>query len=265
MPRANASAERVIWNGSAVAKNPSLDELWDLPLPGYYHSPPPCVSPLPEAAARYLEHAIAPGTRLASSVRLRMHGQIKLKQWLPFTAEQVIHQRYGMIWKAAVRRSGMIIRGFDRLLNGKAAMKWKLFGLIPVMSASGPDIDRSAAGRLMAESVWLPSILCANNIIWTARDNLHPCARLVVGTEAQELSFSIDDEGRLQNLHLQRWGNPESREFHYVSFGGVVEEERAFGGYTIPTRLRVGWHFGTDRFETEGEFFRVTIDDATYR
>lgn len=33
----------------------------------------------------------------------------------------------------------------------------------------------------------------------------------------------------------------------------------------IPTRMRVGWHFGTERFESEGGFFRVAIDDATYR
>jgi len=40
---------------------------------------------------------------------------------------------------------------------------------------------------------------------------------------------------------------------------------RSFGGYTLPTRLRAGWHFGTERFESEGEFFRVTIDDAVSR
>ncbi|WP_408648826.1 DUF6920 family protein [Tumidithrix elongata] len=43
-----------------------------------------------ETVRRYLEHAIAPETKLASAVRLRMHGEIKLKDWLPFKAEQVI-------------------------------------------------------------------------------------------------------------------------------------------------------------------------------
>jgi hypothetical protein len=35
--------------------------------------------------------------------------------------------------------------------------------------------------------------------------------------------------------------------------------------YTIPTRVRVGWYFGTSRFESEGEFFRATIEDAIFR
>jgi hypothetical protein len=29
--------------------------------------------------------------------------------------------------------------------------------------------------------------------------------------------------------------------------------------------MRVGWYFGTDRFDTEGRFFHAIIDDAMYR
>jgi hypothetical protein len=47
---------------------------------------------LPEPARLYLEHAIAPGTPLASAVGLRMRGEIKRRRWLPLTAEQVIHR-----------------------------------------------------------------------------------------------------------------------------------------------------------------------------
>jgi hypothetical protein len=50
-----------------------------------------------------------------------------------------------------------------------------------------------------------------------------------------------------------------------VDFGGVLESEATFGGYTIPNRVRAGWYFRTPRFESEGEFFRATIDDATFR
>ncbi len=100
---------------------------------------------------------------------------------------------------------------------------------------------------------------------WTAQDSLHPHARLTVQGEAGELAFTIDDTGALKTLNLPRWGNPGGGAFHYVDFGRVAEEEGRFGGYTIPTRLRVGWYVGTDRFEPDGEFFRVTIDDAAYR
>jgi hypothetical protein len=66
-------------------------------------------------------------------------------------------------------------------------------------------------------------------------------------------------------VQLQRWGNPDGGPFRAVDFGAVAEDEQTFGGYTIPTRLRVGWYVGSPQFESAGEFFRVTIDDARYR
>lgn len=83
--------------------------------------------------------------------------------------------------------------------------------------------------------------------------------------ESGELALTLDVDGRIKSLSLPRWGNPETKEFHYADFGGVMEEECTFSGYTIPVRLRVGWYFETDRFEREGEFFRCTVDDAVYR
>jgi len=71
--------------------------------------------------------------------------------------------------------------------------------------------------------------------------------------------------GRVVSVKLKRWGSPDGGHFHYSDFGGVADEERTFGGYTIPTRLRIGWYFGSDRFDTEGEFFRVTVDGAEFR
>jgi hypothetical protein len=248
-----------------VTKDLSLDEMWSSVPSGDRTLGPVQISALPEAARRYLVHAIAPGTRLASSVRLRMHGEIKLKRWLPFVAEQVILRGREMIWRATVRSGVMTIRGFDRFVNGEGAMRWKLFGLFPVMTASGPDISRSAAGRVKAESVWLPSILCGDDVSWTAHDSCRPDAHFKVRTDTQPLALTIDDKGGLKSVKLQRWGNPEGSEFHDADFGGIVEEEATFGGYTIPTRVRIGWYFGTDRFEQDGEFFRVTVDDAKYR
>jgi hypothetical protein len=248
-----------------MTKKPSLDGLWNRAPAGQRAFHPDQLVRLPEAARHYLQHAIAPGAPLASAVRLRMHGQIKLGAWLPFTAEQVIRWGHGMIWSATVRRNGLPIRGFDRLLNGEGRMRWKLFGIIPVMTASGPDITRSAAGRLMAELLWLPSVLSADEMSWAEQDALHPRVRLSVQGEEAQLALTINQKGQLQTFSLPRWGNPGGAPFGYAEFGGVAEEESTFQGYTIPTRLRIGWYFGSDRFEPEGEFFRVTVDHTAYR
>jgi hypothetical protein len=136
-----------------------------------------------------------------------------------------------------------------------------------VAKASGPDVTRSTLGRIGGESIWLPSALCCGiDVTWTETGPSNARARFPVQGETAELDLNADTTGRLRSVHLPRWGNPEGgTAFHYADFGGVLEEEGTFGGYTIPTRVRVGWYFGSDRFASDGEFFRATIDDARYR
>lgn len=246
-------------------KGIDLEELWLSQPPGRDVFSSDKVSHLPVSAQRYLEHAIAPGTMLASTVRLRMHGEIKLKGWLPFNAQQVICLDKGMMWRATVKMWGMPIRGFDRIVDGAGEMRWKLLGIIPVVVASGPDISTSAVGRLAAELVWLPSAFMLGRASWTETDSSCFSVSLPLQDQQAALDVTIDERGRLNTVHLERWGNPDKGNFHKLDFGGIAEEEQPFGGYTIPSRLRVGWYFGTSRFDQEGEFFRVTIDEAIFK
>ena len=60
-------------------KNKGIEALWGSVQPIEDVFVANKIAGLPEAAQRYFEHAIAPDTLLASAVRLRMHGEIKLK------------------------------------------------------------------------------------------------------------------------------------------------------------------------------------------
>src|SRR5579864_5467829 len=125
-----------LWRPQAAAQPETgpLTDLWasrDRFEPDNYADIPP-------AARLYLEHAIAPGTVLASSARLQMRGEIKLKKWHKFTAEQLIQNSHEFIWKARTYLKGMRVDGVDRLVDGKAKLQWNLFGLFPVSTTSGP-------------------------------------------------------------------------------------------------------------------------------
>jgi hypothetical protein len=152
----------------------SLDDLWNSAPAGDTAFDPAKLIALPEPARRYLAHAIAPGTPLASAVRLRMHGEIKIKRWYPFTAEQVISWSRGFIWRAEARMGALTIRGSDRYVDGQGAMRWKLFGLVPFITASGPDITRSAAGRVNMECAWVPPVLCRRCVLVRPGQIPHP-------------------------------------------------------------------------------------------
>ncbi len=243
----------------------SLDELWDSALPSGRNFDAGRVAALPLTARSYLQHALAPLTPLASAVRLHMHGEIKLKKWFPFSAEEVINWNRGMAWRASVCVYGVPITGGDSFVDNQGAMEWKLLGIVPVVNASGSDITRSAGGRINIESIWLPSVLCSDEVSWSEPASGVAHARFRAHSETADIDFSVDEQGRLKSVSTPRWGNPEGSEFHYDSCGGVVEDEAIFAGYTIPVRMRVGWHFGTSAFASEGEFFRVTIDNAVFR
>jgi len=147
-------------------------------------------------------------------------------------------------------------------------MRWRMLGLLPLVHAGGADIARSATGRLNLESLWLPSALCGNDVEWsedtTKAGSPRPHARFAAHGETAELTFDLDANGRLRSVVAPRWGNPGGGAFGYFPFGAAVEAESEFDGWTIPSRLRAGWHFGSERF-TEGEFFRVSIDAAAFR
>jgi len=74
------------------------------------------------------------------------------------------------------------------------------------------------------------------------------------------ITLSIDPDGQLREVSLKRWGNQtESGEYNYIPFGVTLDEERTFAGFTIPSRLRAGWWFGTERY---AEFFRARIENG---
>jgi hypothetical protein len=243
-----------------------FEELWrDAPRAAKTFDPLQVAS-LPGAAQRYLRHALAPGAKLARAVRLRMHGTVRLgHEWLPFEAEQILRWDRGFIWHANVHKGRVPIVGSDRWLDGKGAMRWKLFGLLPVMSGGGPDVTRSAAGRLHLESMWLPAVLLDPEVRWVERDATHVEAVVAAHDEPSRLELAVELDGRLRSGCALRWGNPEGGDFHDVDCGGVVEAEGTFEGITVPTAIRSGWFFGSRRFERDGEFFRATIDDVTFK
>lgn len=206
----------------------------------------------------FLRHALAADAPRVEAVRLRMRGEIRLGgRWRAFTAEEVIHAARGFVWRARV---GPLISGFDAAVDGAGCGSWKLLGIVPVARGSGPDITRSAIGRWLAEAIWLPTMLLpVAGARWDGTT-----VTLARFGQTVTLGLDGDPEGRLRQVRLRRWGDPGDGRFGDYDFGAIVEDERAFGAFTIPSRVRVGWHLGGPGWAT-GEFFRATVLAADFR
>ena len=251
--------------GVLTKTNRTLEDLWRTASPCEAYFDPATVMGLPEPARRYLLHTLAPGAPLSTCVRITMTGSIRLgAAWCPFEAEQVIRWERGFVWSAKARVKGLPVTGADSFVDDQGSMRWRILGIFPVMRADGPDISRAAAGRLHAEVMWVPAALLGPDVAWTSIEG-QPQVSIHAHGEDSELTLHLTPDGGIQTLSLPRWGDQNTGTFGYRPFGGYVSEDKNFGGITLPTRYRIGWDFGTDKFESEGEFFRCTLLTVVYR
>jgi hypothetical protein len=224
---------------------------------------------LPDSARRFLAHAISPGATLASSVQLQMAGSIRLKpeaSGCPSRPAGFSPRRGASSGVPSSGRGCCALRGSDHYAAESGAVDFWLWGVIPLVRASGPDISRSGRGRLAAESCWLPSsLLPGGQVRWRAVDDETAEAVLDLDGEQIGVRFTVDGDGRLTGVQTQRWGDQtDDRTFALIPFGGHLKEERRFGDYTIPTQVSIGWWYGTERYACH-EFFRATVHSAEFR
>ena len=213
-----------------------------------------------EPVRRYLTHAIAEGAPLHSGALLAMEGRIRVGRWLAFDARQEFHG-HAFTWSA---RAGVgafrPLRVTDRYADGAGGTEGRLFGRLRFLHADDENTARAAAGRAAAESIWMPeTLLPERGVQWRAESASEIVASFVVPPEDVELRLTIDARGAPRTVSVMRWGNVGHDHFGYIPFGGEIQAERRFGAFTLPSRVRIGWWFGTPRFRP---FFEANILSA---
>ena len=225
---------------------------------------PAMVDGLPEPARRWLLRSIMPGATLARAVEFRMHGTLRLDDAAPYamTAEQILAPPHGFVWRARVSRGPVRIRGYDRYAAGAGELRWWAYGLLPVVTDAGPDVSRSAAGRLAGEAALLPSMLLPQHgAAWEAVDD--DVARATLAIDDEPVTFLIDvaPDGRLRRVTIRRWnGDPANGDVGFMQFVVDFEGERQFDGYRLPRQMVAGWR----RDGVVRPFFEAELDSAVF-
>jgi len=228
---------------------------------------PADLADLPEIARRYFAHAIAPGTPLTTVASLEMEGTFLLgdaKQFQTYSmrARQILAPPAEFVWIPEMKSGLIEITGSDALVHGKAWTRFWIDRLVPVVNQpTSPDLVRSALTRSAMEAVWAPaSLLPANGVGWsqTGPDT----ARLTFSTGIEPVDMRLDATGRVLQIVTMRWSDANrEKTFRLQPFGASVEAEATFGGFTIPSQLKVGNHFGTQDYLP---FFQARITAAHY-
>ena len=253
----NSAAETEVAFGAVAARANARVQAFD----------PATVRGFPEIARRYFTHAIAPGTPLSTTVRLEMQGTFLLGDKASYrsfgmTAQQILAPPSEFVWVTSMRSGVVRVSGSDALVAGSAWTRFWINSIFQIVNLKGtPDLNRSAAARSAMEAVWAPaSLLPDNGVRWeqTGPD----AARLFFNTEIEPLDLTLGADGRVVEIVTMRWSdaNPE-KTFRLQPFGGTVEADTSFSGFTIPSELKVGNHYGTDAYLP---FFQAEITAAEY-
>jgi hypothetical protein len=213
---------------------------------------------LDEPVRRYLCHALGPGDgALHDRVELRMTGRIKVGPSLAFDGTQRFDGA-AFEWSARAGRGRFRpLHIVDRYAEGAGSTDGRLFGRWRFLHSDDPDTARAAAGRSAGERIWVPaSLLPGHGVRWRAEGDDHIVASVPVPPERPDLHLRIDERGAVRSLWLDRWGSLGRSRHGYIPFGGDVAAEQGFGGVVIPSRVTIGWWYGTPRF---APFFEATI------
>ena len=220
------------------------------------------VSDLDEPVRRYLIHAIGDGASLGNPVRLEMSGRIRVGAWLPFTATERCDAR-SFEWRADVGWGKVrVLEVVDGYSAGRGRTSGHLFGRMKLFEQADGNTARSAAGRTALEAaLWArTSLITDPDVEWRAESDELVVATWPVEPERPEVRLNIDRDGAVKTVVAARWGNAGQEDFGYIPCGGEVHAERRFGELVVPSRVTVGWWFGTPRY---APFFRVEITDVS--
>jgi hypothetical protein len=220
-------------------------------------------SALPFPAEKYLRHALQPGAPLARSADVRMRGMLRVgpDDWVPFEARQRISAERGYLWEGRVAVFGrLVVEGADWLLADEAGMDYALADWLPALQRRGPELARSAAGRMMVELAWLPAALSPQRgASWSRGDTDR--AVVTVPGNVTPMTVLVGNDGRLLEASvLRRRVAPDGRS-SLGPYGIIVEAEARFGDYTVPSELVAAWGIGTD---ARYDFMRVFVEDIAW-
>jgi hypothetical protein len=221
---------------------------------------PSTLAALDEPVRRYLLHAIDAGAGLSDRMTLTMAGRIDVGRRLSFTAEQQF-SGHAFTWRAKAGLGPLKpLRVVDSYRPGAGSTVGTLLGVLPFLRADDANTARSAAGRAAGESVWVPQTLVpGRGATWRAETENLIVAEFDVPPERPELRLRITETGAVRSVSLDRWGDVGRDGFGYIPFGGDIHAESRFGSFTLPSRVSIGWWYGTARFKP---FFDATIRSA---
>jgi hypothetical protein len=206
---------------------------------------PEMLAPLPHPVQQWLMRSGAVGKPIPQKGYLEQRGSMRTKPdgpWMPFEARQhFLFDAPGFIWQTEVGATGLLrFVGRDKYANHQGEMLIKLWSLIPVADAKGPETDQGSRLRLLGELCWFPASTLHPQVQWEAVDS--SSARLHLDGPGFRVSGRcvFSPEGDMLRFEARRYFNQGGK----VSLEDWFVENKAwasFDGIRVASQCHVVW------------------------
>jgi hypothetical protein len=117
----------------------------------------------------------------------------------------------------------------------------RLLSTFGLADARGDEIDQGSRLRWLAESVWFPYALVGDQVEWEPIDARSARATLRCDGLTVRAVFEIDLDGRISQLHAERYRDVGGGRAVLTSWSGHYRDYREFGGFRVPSSVEVLW------------------------
>lgn len=221
---------------------------------------------LPEPAQRYLRYAGVVGRPLVDTLRVRQSCRMRPAPngfSMPLVAEQWYSvEPPGFIWDATVPVAGLpLVRGRDGYVDGRGMMTIKAGSMIPLVDASGPEMDQASLLRHLSEMPWFPSAFLRDRISWESIDDTSVRVSIADGDLRATGVMEIDPDGRLVEFRTERHAMV-GKSFELRPWSAPTHAYGEFEGLRLPVRGAAVWTLpdGTKLPYIEVELLDVASD-----
>jgi hypothetical protein len=259
VPLAVALLQRAPWSLRA-----EFDRAVAARLPAVAAEPPDAVTaadlaPLPAALRRYVERAGAVGRPHVRWFEARFTGRIRNglgAPWMDLEAEQrTTLDPPARLFFIAASRAGIPFHAYHRLTTEGATMRVRVAGLVQVVDARGPEMDRSEAVTFFNDlCVLAPGTLVNAPVRWEELGPRRVRGTFTLGRNSVSATLSFDESGDLVGfVSDDRSMSADGKTFEPHPWSTPLRDHTAFDGGRVARRGQATWSLPAGDF-TYGEF-----------
>jgi hypothetical protein len=222
---------------------------------------------LPAPVQRYLRGAGVVGQPRVNDFYVRMHGRIRSgrdAQWMALTAEQYnFVDEPARLFYLNASMFGIPVQGYHRYVGPSATMTVKAAALVPVIEASGPEMDQGETVTMFNDMcVMAPATLIDPAIGWEAVDDRTARARFTNAGHTIRAELSFNGAGELTNF----WSDdryqtsPDGKSVRKVRWSTPMADYRAFGPVRLSSGGEARWHDASGDYA----YIELTLDDVKF-